>query len=388
VGLKNKKNETEYILMHRDTDVCLFRISIPDWNVNFVEVYDDTFFPVNSKNTKENIAVNFNGWLGRRCIPDSREGIKWIQEKYKVSSLKELMLAGDGLSLSDHYWVKKPQQKKEWNRINYFDNPYSEELGRALFNYKYVLGDYNKDSPDAVLNGALRKRWKYNQKAKNSFLLKSGSGIFLQEPFNEYFVSLLLKNMNISAHVPYTCIKDGKEYVSSCPCICDKDVEMVTARDIVLKFGINDTYGEYVKLGQKKGLAEFKDDVDLMIAIDFVIQNEDRHWSNFGILRDGQTGSWIKTIPLFDNGGSLWNNRLVNNDESHCSSFAATNEECLRYIDLRNYVTKDNLKDMELIFDMAFEKYPKKERKAELRGGIIERKKMLGKLLDGGGKKG
>ena len=43
-------------------------------------------------------------------------------------------------------------------------------------------------------------------------------------------------------------------------------------------------------------------------ALDFLISNEDRHYNNFGFLRNAETLEWLGTAPVFDNGTSLWYN--------------------------------------------------------------------------------
>ena len=42
-----------------------------------------------------------------------------------------------------------------------------------------------------------------------------------------------------------------------------------------------------------------------MLVFDAVIYNEDRHFGNFGVLRDNHTGKVIGAAPIFDNGVSL-----------------------------------------------------------------------------------
>ena len=54
---------------------------------------------------------------------------------------------------------------------------------------------------------------------------------------------------------------------------------------------------------------EFYDELCSMLVVDAVIYNEDRHFGNFGILRDNHTGKIIKPAPIFDNGLSLFNLR-------------------------------------------------------------------------------
>ena len=39
-----------------------------------------------------------------------------------------------------------------------------------------------------------------------------------------------------------------------------------------------------------------------MLVFDAVILNEDRHFGNFGVLRDNHTGKIIAPAPVFDNG--------------------------------------------------------------------------------------
>ena len=376
-----KKNE--YLLKHQNTDVCFFRVNNASFDVEALELIDSKFFPANLKSTKELIAISFNNWLGSRCIPNSREGIEWIREKYNINSMKELMLAGDGLSLSDHYWIQKKGDIKKWEEINYYDNGYSDELGKALFNYKYIIGKKINESPDAALNGALRKRWVYNKKDKKSYLYKIGSERFEQEPFNEYFATILLKKLNIKC-VEYKLEKENGKYVSSCPCGADNKTELVSADDIVRKYGIKKNYEEYIKLGEKRGITGFRDDINKMIAFDYIVRNTDRHWSNFGIVRDGKTGHWIEPTDIYDNGSILWNNDVIMKGESHSSSFGSTNEECLKYIELGKYIKR--LPDMVKLFDEVFKEYngdnERKIRKEKIRICLKERVKEIQKIIN------
>ena len=42
-----------------------------------------------------------------------------------------------------------------------------------------------------------------------------------------------------------------------------------------------------------------------MLMFDAVVINEDRHYGNFGVLRDNKSGKIIAPAPVFDNGVSL-----------------------------------------------------------------------------------
>ena len=68
---------------------------------------------------------------------------------------------------------------------------------------------------------------------------------------------------------------------------------------------------------------EFYDELCSMLVFDAVIYNEDRHFGNFGILRDNHTGKIIKPAPIFDNGLSLFNFAMTD-DLANLSEYAKT----------------------------------------------------------------
>lgn len=45
-----------------------------------------------------------------------------------------------------------------------------------------------------------------------------------------------------------------------------------------------------------------------MIVCDYIIGNYDRHYRNFGAIRNVETLQWIRIAPIFDSGSSLWSN--------------------------------------------------------------------------------
>ena len=372
-------NIISYVLKHKNIDVAQFSIDKTSWSAGNIVIIDTTFSPVNTEAGNDQIILTFNNWLNNRCIPDSRDGIERLKAVYKITDLKELMLAGYGLSLSDHYWICNESCNIKWEDINYFDNRYSENMGKIFFdkNFRKLNDDIN--SPDSSLNGTLRKRWECNI---DNYLLKGGSGIYKQEPFNEVYASMLLDELKID-HVQYKLRISEGEYVSSCPCIIDKDTEIITAMDIVRKYGIKKNYREYADICLKNGLSAIEDELKKMIITDYIIRNTDRHWNNFGIIRNSDTGAWFKPIPLFDNGCSLWNNEKVDvNVPSHSSSFCETNEENLKIVNFSEYIKAENIKKMSEIFSEAFKDFEDENRKEELRKGVQEKEEIMLKLMD------
>ena len=157
----------EYVLKYRDSDIAEFRIDEQTKNVDYLNILNDSFSPVNSKASEGGKLVSFNGWLVNRCIPNSRDGIDRLKAKYKVNDTRDIMLAQYGLSLSDHYWIDRKPFNYKWDNINLYENRYSEFMGKTLFDKHFNLtGDvkeYDFFNPDVTTGGLLRKYWRYNQ---------------------------------------------------------------------------------------------------------------------------------------------------------------------------------------------------------------------------------
>ena len=65
--------------------------------------------------------------------------------------------------------------------------------------------------------------------------------------------------------------------------------------------GIQKCLDYYDKMGK-----DFSEQIRSMLVFDALIYNEDRHFGNFGILRDNHTGKIVAPAPIFDNGSSLF----------------------------------------------------------------------------------
>jgi hypothetical protein len=74
----------------------------------------------------------------------------------------------------------------------------------------------------------------------------------------------------------------------------------------------------YMTLGE-----DFVDNMRSMLVFDAVIYNTDRHFGNFGILRDNHSGAVIAPAPLYDHGLSLFNSAMKD-DIANIDKYAAT----------------------------------------------------------------
>jgi hypothetical protein len=47
-----------------------------------------------------------------------------------------------------------------------------------------------------------------------------------------------------------------------------------------------------------------------MLALDYLIVNSDRHFNNFGVVRNAESLDWLGPAPIFDSGTSMWHDQF------------------------------------------------------------------------------
>ena len=67
-----------------------------------------------------------------RAIPSTRDGIARVLADLHLPSTVHLLDQTRGLSLSDQYWVRDMDEDVRWQDVNFFTNPFPEQLGYAL----------------------------------------------------------------------------------------------------------------------------------------------------------------------------------------------------------------------------------------------------------------
>lgn len=281
--------------------------------VNFERNYpeNEDYAPFGLIKMNEIDKVEFNKWWKNRQIPASRKGLKEVLHNsnvYDKDSFDLLDAKAYCLSLSDQYWVKGVDEEISWESINFFDNEFSEDIGNILFNGGKTALNLNLNTPDMTSNGNYEKRWKIIDGER--YLLKAGSKIYNQEPFNELIATKLYERLlNKDEYVEYSVIFDNDNAISKCKNFITKDTELVPAWKINEYYEFlddEDKYTHYIRCLNNLGIKDAETLTDKMIVCDYIIANKDRHFNNFGVIRDVNTLKFIGVAPIFDNGCSLW----------------------------------------------------------------------------------
>jgi hypothetical protein len=111
---------------------------------------------------------------------------------------------------------------------------------------------------------------------------------------------------------------------SKCPLFTNTDTSYVPIGRIVKTGGLKACLDYLENVGDD--LAEAMRD---MLVFDAVVYNEDRHFGNFGILRDNLYGGILSFAPLFDHGMSLFNFGMPD-EFKNLDEYAATRSPAYR----------------------------------------------------------
>lgn len=298
----------KYILMHKRIPAAEIELDDASGYISAVgQIFAPEHIPVGVpvKNKAVDRAL-LNDWWKDRAIPASRQGIRSALEEMKVAATQKLLDKCFGLSLSDQYWICPAASDLTWDKVNFFDNPFSEDVGNILFGKGSSGEQISLMSPDNTSDGWLKKKWKIIDGKR--CLIKGGSGATQQEPYNEVLASAVMRRLNIP-HAPYTLALENEYPYSVCEDFVTPDTELVSAWHIMQtrkKPNHVSVYRHYLDCCEALGIPGIADAVDRMMTVDFLIVNEDRHQNNFGALRNVETLEWIGAAPVFDNGTSMW----------------------------------------------------------------------------------
>lgn len=181
-------------------------------------------------------------------------------------------------------------------------------MGKLLMGQIDDSKDLDIFSPDNSSDGNLRKKWKIINGKR--YLIKGGNSLNNQEPFNEYIATKLYELiLNEDEFVSYQLIQENDLFYSSCANMISVNQELVPAYYIDKMEKLRDSqslYEHYIHVCENLDIPNARLQVNKMLVCDFIIANYDRHYRNFGAIRNVETLKWERIAPIFDSGSSLW----------------------------------------------------------------------------------
>lgn len=268
-----------------------------------------------NENEKPHLPVSYDGdmmkWLLHRSIPATRKGLNKTLEKVNTF---ELMLRNLGLSLTDSYWLNPVGSNYTWDSVNLYENDFRDSISLDLTdNCDDIVGKTNF-LPSASLQGDLEKKWLIDA-GGTRLLVKGNYSDTCVQSISEVLASMIYQKQPYKVpYVSYSLLKISSNGRTVLGCKCSnyttQELEFVPAIDIInaSKCPNDMNYFQfYITLLERQGVfcREF---YDMQIMVDFIITNTDRHFNNFGVLRNTDTLQYVKPAPIFDSGNSMFYN--------------------------------------------------------------------------------
>lgn len=340
-----------YMLMHKCFAVA--KLVFDETTGSIIKtgtVYDRDRLPVGvtERNGKADRFL-LNEWWRDRSIPDTRQGIKDALYALEINNTQLLPLRSYGLSLSDSYWILPESSNINWYDLNFFENAFSEDIGDVLFGQERNIRTFDFNSPDNTTDGYLKKRWKIINGKR--CLIKGGSNLERQQPFNEVIASKIMDRLGIY-HAPYNIIWEDDEPYSVCEDFVTKDTELISAWRIMQtqkKDNSTSVYQHFVNCCKSLGAPDVVPALDRMLVLDYIIANEDRHLNNFGLLRNAETLEWLGFAPIYDSGSSLGYNSLLSQIHTEknitCKPFKRRHDEQVKLVTSFDWIDFSKLSD-------------------------------------------
>lgn len=302
------KNEISFTLMNRTHEVTQLVYSKSRKDFTHIGADIDTAHAPIGVFGRNNLASldSFRMWWKGRGIPLARIGLTALLAEAAVDVPEELVQRNLGLSLSDQYWILPQGSGLKWEDINFFNNSF-EDVSLTIAPFA-PEGKAAAAKPDNTSDGNLQKYW--TCEGARRVLHKAGAHLN-QEPYNEVVATALHRRiLAADDFVPYSLEGTGTSALSVCDVFLTDEEEYVPAFYVNERARANERltdYEQYIASCEELGVANIQDALDRMIACDDIIANYDRHWRNFGLVRNVNTLA-CRPAPIFDSGSSLWCN--------------------------------------------------------------------------------
>ncbi|MBR3459558.1 MAG: XRE family transcriptional regulator [Clostridia bacterium] len=296
----------QYSLRLYDDELLSFSLcddGLEGLTANILAVNDELrhLLPLGMELTGESVIK----WLRRRVIPKNRAFVDEILKTLGLShnDTKGIIDVCKGLSLNDSYWIVPSGFEGSFKDYNLYENRFSSVLSLVAYTGVGQSSEAFSTSPELTTQGMLRKAWRFIED-DGIYLYKGGTEGAANtgnEPYSEFYACQIAEKMGLNA-VHYDLENWKGILASKCRLFTDIDTSYIPIGHIVKSGGIKACLDYYSEIGGS-ALEEIKS----MLVFDAVIYNEDRHFGNFGVLRDNRSGKIIGAAPIFDNGISLFN---------------------------------------------------------------------------------
>ena len=297
-----------YLLMNHDYEIAKlsFEKGYPNHFISKIEVLDYARLPFPVKYVDDQYKRNeLERWILHRMIPTGRDRIARFLTVTNMTLL-DCSMVSYGMNLTDGYWFKQEHDRTKWNEINFYQNNFPYDVGNFAFGVE--MDNPELISPDLTTNGVVQKAWRIHNGKR--ILIKSGRKPNYDEPFNEVAATEIMRKICRVPFVEYSLTKINGHFYSASDQFVPENLVLVPADDIYRtserpKFMTIDMHvRERCEFFKIPGYKQFLDNLHY---VNYVINNTDCHLGNYGFLYDINTLQFVGPAPIYDPGTSMWN---------------------------------------------------------------------------------
>ena len=300
------KNEVRFTLMNRTHEVA--DLVYDEKKLEFTHIGDASDAlraPIGLADASGTIALaDFNAWWSNRGIPRTRSGLDSLLREAGTCVPEELLYRNLGLSLSDQYWIRPCGSGLAWKDVNFFGNDF-EQVDAATAGFAGAASAL-RAHPDNTSDGNLEKRWVIRDGVR---MLRKAGLRNSQEPFNEVVATALFRRLLAEGeYVRYSLDEEDPGPACLCENFLSDEEEYVPALYVMRALpqsGSTPDFDHYLACCEALGAGGARGELERMIVCDDIMANTDRHFRNFGIVRNVETLE-CGPAPIFDTGTSLW----------------------------------------------------------------------------------
>ena len=240
---------------------------------------------------------NFYHWCSTRLLPEKREFSKeiWnsLVKKPPVNDKERALLAMSYLclSLTDIYWIKRPEQmtKTDFAKINLYENFMNSGYMDITLSGKQIMLENPQMLRDNLsTGGCFPKAWIW--KSDGLYLLKAGKE---NEVKNELLASKICQCFQVN-QVVYEEGDYNGQLVSACRIMTSLEYSIVPIE-------YYEIYLLNAGIDKAQGILELDSySYYMMNIVDYLIGNTDRHWGNWGVLVNNATNQPVRLHDLMD----------------------------------------------------------------------------------------
>ena len=341
-----------FTLMHKDASVAVISIDERGSITKVSSKVNSGLLPFGTGGDRNRL----KDWWENRAVPISQGNVRDFLHSMGIPSARMYLTRNLGLSMSDCYWIKEAGSDLSWGKVNLFTNDFdaADEVRWPGKNRYAGEPEMCRFTPASSMQGELKKKWIVRDGAR--FLVKGNFGRSCQQSLNEAAATLLHKKQGFHNFTPYGLCSLYKnldnEPQDAVGCysraFTNENLEFVSGYEVCGSIKKSNALSEYENFIRVCGLQGMDEDavragLEYQILSDYIITNTDRHFNNFGILRDSNTLQFVQIAPIFDSGNSMfWNKGILELPHERAdfkqievTSFRRKEQDLLKYVQNR-----------------------------------------------------